>query len=317
MDWYEISILTNKEDLDLAAEILLEQGCGGVSIVDPDEVKNRLENPEPLDYVGSDLTENVPDHYSAKAYFYIDTDIDGIVSTITKRIKECCKGENHVLVKMVNDENWNSWKEYFKPFSLIEGITVVPSWEEYTPMPDEKTIIIDPGMAFGTGTHETTRLCSELVYRYVSEGYSFLDLGTGTGILSMVAKLKNAKTVTAVDIDDAAVRAAKENFQLNGIALRGQNGNEEGIEVIKGTLYSVTDRKFHVVAANIIAEVLIDLAPDMGRILTKPGFVILSGIIEKKEEEVLNAYRENGFEPVERIGENDWVAMVFQWRDFI
>jgi ribosomal protein L11 methylase PrmA len=84
MDWYEISILTNKEDLDLAAEILLEQGCGGVSIVDPDEVKNRLENPEPLDYVGSDLTENVPDHYSAKAYFCIDTDIDGIVSTFLR-----------------------------------------------------------------------------------------------------------------------------------------------------------------------------------------------------------------------------------------
>lgn len=317
MNWYEITITTNKDDVDTVSEILLDQGCGGVSIDDPEEVRDRLDNPLPLDYVGEDLVEKIPDSYAVKAYFCIDSDIDKIAGEVCRRIKESCQKQNDIFVKLVDDEHWNSWKEYFKPFELIDGITVVPSWEEYHPKPGEKIIMMDPGMAFGTGTHETTRLCADLIYRYVSEGDAFLDLGTGTGILSMLAHFKNADKITAVDIDDAAVRAAKENFEINGIQVQDKRGQSDGIEVVKGTLDSVKDRKFNVIAANILAEVLIGIASDMAMVVEAPGIVILSGIIQRKEQDVKDAYNNNGFELLKKKYENDWVAMVFQWRDFI
>ena len=317
MNWYEVTVSTNKEDMDDVSEILLDQGCGGVTVEDPEEVRDRLENPLPLDYVGEDLVEFIPKRYSIKAYFCIDSDIDLIISEVNKRINGICRGENDVFVKLVNDEKWNSWKEYFKPFQLIDNVTVVPSWEVYHSSPDEKIIMMDPGMAFGTGTHETTRLCAQLIYRYVSKDDTFLDLGTGTGILSVIAHLKGAGKITAVDIDDAAVRAAKENFEVNGIKIQSFESRTDEIEVIKGTLDSVKGRRFHVIAANILAEVLIDLAPDMKHIVKYPGFVILSGIIQKKEQEVKDAFNQNGFHHLETIKENDWVAMVFQWQDFM
>lgn len=308
MNWYEVTVLTNKEDVDSVSEILLDQGCGGVTVVDPEEVRNRLAHPLPLDYVGEDLVEKIPEDYSVKAYFCIDSDIESIIGNVKDRIEESCQGKNDVTVHIVNDEKWNSWKEYFKPFQLVDNMTVVPSWEEYHPAPNEKIIKMDPGMAFGTGTHETTRLCARLIDGYLSFGDTFLDLGTGTGILSVIAHLKGAGDITAVDIDDAAVRAAKENFQINGM---------DDIEVKKGTLQAVINRKFKVVAANILAEVLIDLAPDFPNVLTSPGFIILSGIITKKGQDVKNAYERNGFQLVDTVVENDWVAMVFKWQDSI
>ena len=308
MDWYEITIKTNKEDLDKVTEILLEQGCGGVSVDDPDEVNSRLQNPLPTDYLGEDLVEFVPVEYAVKAYFSIDSDISAIKSCLSDRINVECNKQNEIIIKVANDKNWDSWKEYFKPFKLIEGITVVPSWETYIPSEGEKTILMDPGMAFGTGTHETTKLCAYLIDKYVSECQSFLDLGAGTGILSIIAHIKGISDIVAVDIDDAAVRAAKENFMLNDTL---------DIKVVKGTVSAVQHRKFGMIAANILAEVLIDISQQIGNIIKYPGFVVLSGIIKKKENDVRTAYEENGFYHIETKYENDWVAMIFKCRDFI
>lgn len=307
MNWYEITVKTNKDDIDMVSEFLLEQGCGGVTVEDPEEVKERLENPLPLDYVGEDLVEFIPTEYAAKAYFSIDADIDSISLNVQEKIEQFCNNENKVIVKIVNDDKWDSWKEYFKPFELIEGVFVVPSWEDYNSKEDETIIKMDPGMAFGTGTHETTKLCSYLTHKYAQGEYSLLDLGTGTGILSIIAYLKGVRDITAVDIDDAAVRAAKDNFEMNDVS---------GIAIKKGTIEDVSD-KYNFITANILAEVLIDAAPDMRKVLKAPGFVILSGIIKRKEDDVKVAFEQNGFNFVENIYENDWVAMVFQCRDFI
>lgn len=206
----------------------------------------------------------------------------------------------------VDERDWaNEWKKYYHPIHIGEHLVVTPPWESYEAKPGEILVVMDPGMAFGTGTHETTRLCMALMEKYPPAGKRLLDVGTGSGILSIAASKMGAAECFAYDIDPVAVRVAEENVAANGC------GNITcGVsDLLKGV-----DKKapYGYVCANIVADILIRMAPDLAACLAPGAVVITSGIIEGRERDVLSAMEAGGFTRIDTLHEADWSAMVFQ-----
>jgi len=204
----------------------------------------------------------------------------------------------------LDEEDWaNSWKQYYKPIKIGERIVIVPEWEEYIPSRDEIIVKMDPGMAFGSGTHETTRLCIELIEKYITPDCNALDIGTGSGILAIIESLLGAKNVFACDIDPTAVKVARENAALNGV---------ENITFSVSDLLKNVTGLYDFASANIVADIIIRLAPDVGKYLKKDAIIVISGIIYTQSEEVSKVMTENGFDFVYKLEENDWIAYVFK-----
>ena len=202
------------------------------------------------------------------------------------------------------EEDWiNNWKKYFKPIPVGEKLLIRPLWEDEYDAQGRTVLHLEPGLAFGTGTHETTRLCLELLERYVTPGIDFLDMGCGSGILSVAALLLGAKSAVGVDIDPLAVKTAVENAATNRVA--------ERFSGICGNLAEKVTGKFQVVAANIVADIVIELSKDAPRFLTKDSTYIVSGIIDTREEDVLAAIAPT-FQVIERREERGWVAMALK-----
>lgn len=201
----------------------------------------------------------------------------------------------------VDEEDWaNSWKKYYKPIKTGNRLVIVPMWEDYEPSENEITVIMNPGMAFGTGTHETTRLCAALLEQYIHEGDSMLDVGCGSGILAICAARLGAADCFACDIDEVAVRVAEENASLN---------NTPNVKTaVSDLLKSVPDKKYNVICANIVADVIIRLAPDAYKFFAKNGVFIVSGIIDTRADEVKRALEAEGYSIVAERGENGWYA---------
>jgi len=202
------------------------------------------------------------------------------------------------------EEDWaNSWKQYYKPIKIGERIVIVPEWEDYSPLHGELIVKMDPGMAFGSGTHETTRLCIELIEKHIPANCNALDIGTGSGILAIIESLLGAKNVLACDIDPTAVKVARENAALNCV----QNITFEVSDLLKNVtgLYDFA-------SANIVADIIIRLAPDVRRYLKEDAIIVISGIICTQSDEVMKAMTENGFVFTDKLEENDWVAYVFK-----
>ena len=207
----------------------------------------------------------------------------------------------------INEEDWaESWKQYYKPIKIGNKIVIVPMWEDYECAEGEIEVRMDPGMAFGTGTHETTRLVIALLEKYVGENTRMLDVGCGSGILSVCASKLGAKMCAAYDIDPVAVRVAKENIEASGA--------ENIVCGVSDLLKSVdlSGGKYDLVAANIVADIIIRLLPDIRAYMTDGARMICSGIITERSEDVLAAIRENGFEVVEHVEENGWCAIVIK-----
>ncbi|MGM9653363.1 MAG: 50S ribosomal protein L11 methyltransferase [Eubacteriales bacterium] len=203
----------------------------------------------------------------------------------------------------VSEEDWaDSWKKYYKPIRTGKRLVIVPVWETYAKQPGEVTVLMDPGMAFGTGTHETTRLCASLLEAYVTPGCRVLDVGCGSGILAICASKLGAGECFACDIDPAAVRIAAENAALN----RTDNVTCAVSDLLAG----VPQERFDVCVANIVADVIIRMAPDIGRYMKDDGVLIVSGIIEERADEVCAVLAENGFAVVDSRRENGWYAGV-------
>ena len=214
--------------------------------------------------------------------------------------------ELHAEVELVgvNEEDWaNSWKAYYKPIKIGEKIVICPAWERYTPAEGEIVIRMDPGMAFGTGTHETTRLVIRLLEKYTKAGQLMLDVGTGTGILAICASRLGADFCRAYDIDPTAVRVARENIKDSGLS----NVTCDQSDLLKQV--SLEDGQYDLVCANIVADIIIRMTPDVGKYMKDDAVLLASGIIAERCDDVVECFEKNGFKVVEKLTDNDWCGL--------
>lgn len=207
----------------------------------------------------------------------------------------------------VNEEDWaNNWKQYFKPVKVGERIVICPAWEEYRPTDDELVVRMDPGMAFGTGTHESTRLMIRLLEKNTRPGCRMLDVGTGTGILAICASRLGASVCRAYDIDPTAVRVARENIRESGL----ENVTCDRSDLLRQV--DLSEGPYDLISANIVADILIRMMPDVGRYLAPDGVILLSGIVMSRRKDVMDAAAENGFYLTEMLMENGWCALAIK-----
>ncbi len=210
-----------------------------------------------------------------------------------------------MTVTGVADEDWaTSWKKYYKPTPIGEKIVVVPAWEKYDAKPGQIIVNMDPGMAFGTGSHETTRLVGTLIEKYLKSGDRVLDVGTGSGILAIISSKLGASSVDAYDIDPVAVKVANENIKDNGLT----NIHCEVSDLLKNV---PTDSKYQLISANIVADIIIRMSPELENYADDGCIFIASGIINSRADEVISAMAKTPFELVEILDEKDWVAIAF------
>ena len=220
--------------------------------------------------------------------------------------QRCAELDLHAEVELVgvNEEDWaNSWKAYYKPIKIGEKIVICPAWERYTPAEGEIVIRMDPGMAFGTGTHETTRLVIRLLEKYTKAGQLMLDVGTGTGILAICASRLGADLCRAYDIDPTAVRVARENIKDSGLS----NVTCDQSDLLKQV--SLEDGQYDLVCANIVADIIIRMTPDVGKYMKDDAVLLASGIIAERCDDVVACFEANGFKVVEKLTDNDWCGL--------
>ena len=312
MKWTEVRINTTEEAYDAVSEMLTSIGAGGVVIEDPNDIRKQVESPDSLDYADDAFLSSLGEDVVVKAYFHSESANNELINLIREKLSFISKfldtGKGYTGCSEIDEEDWaTAWKKHYKPFHISDGIVIKPSWEDYPVQDGELIIELDPGMAFGTGTHETTRLCSQLLEKYVSPGDTMIDVGCGTGILSIAAAKLGAGHITAVDIDEVAVRVTNENCRINGV--------ESGITAIKGVLADVPKAKVDIIVANIIADVIIGIADNMQYHIKNGGIIITSGIIRERREDVLEAYTSRGFVQEDLMELGEWVAIVFRWQD--
>lgn len=312
MKWNRYTLKTTTEAEDIIIATLAEVGIEGVEIEDhqpltEDEMSQMFVDIPP---------EFKPDDNVAYLHFYLEPEEDNeaILKAAKAELDSLREfmdiGEAKISKSETEDKDWiNNWKEYFHHF-YVDDILVVPSWEE-VPEGDESKIIlhIDPGTAFGTGMHETTQLCIRQLKKFVKPGCEILDVGTGSGILSIVALKLGAGKALGTDLDPCTVSAVKENKESNDII-------DEDFSLILGNLIDDNEtqdaagyEKYDIVTANILADVLIPLAPQVIKHLKKDGVFITSGILDVKEDEVAKALVEAGFEIIETTHQGEWVSI--------
>jgi len=310
MKWNEVKIETASEAVEAVANILMEAGASGVAIEDSLDVENFKSDPYGEILTKEDFT-TIEEGAIVMAYFPETIFLPEILPFIKERVTKLPEfglaiGKNIVTVSEVEESNWaTAWKKYYHPVRITRLLTVVPSWESYqTTDPLEKIITLDPGMAFGTGTHPTTSLTLQALESTLRGGETLLDVGTGSGVLSIAAKHLGAKEVYAYDLDEVAVRSAKENMDLNEVA--------KDVHVSANDLLKGIEIESDVIVANILADIILLMIPDAWRLLKQTGTLIVSGIIEEKKEMVLTAMEEQGFVVDQVFQQKDWYAIMLK-----
>lgn len=309
MRWIEVSVRTTQEASETIAEKLMNMGANGTEMVDPVAFRKALENNKYLDYADDGLIDKYGTDVIVKAYFSDDLNPINISEelklTIDSMSDQIDIGSGEINYTMRDDAEWKDvWKQYFKPFKFTDKIVIKPSWEEYIAQEDEIVIEMDPGMAFGTGTHETTKMCAVLGEKYIRDNDKVLDLGCGTAILGLLAVKLGASSALAVDIDDAAVKTARQNID--------NNGEINKIQVMRGALNDVPEGAFDMIFINIIADVIIEISKEIRKYVKNGTNIILSGIIKDLKTEVKSKYLDLGFILVEELNMGEWEAMVFR-----
>ncbi len=312
MDWQEVVIQTEKEAVEAVAEVFHLLGSGGVVIEDPELIQYMTKSGQ---WDAYELPEVLIEStvYLVKGYFPLDqrlpARLEGLKSELDAIRLRLGHTPYEAAFAVINEEDWaNSWKAYFKPIKIGDRIVVRPTWEEYTPDEGEIVLDIDPGMAFGIGSHASTAMCVRLLEKYVGDGDYVIDVGTGTGILSMSAVRLGAKGVLALDYDDTAVKVARENVclnQLDGI-----------IDVRCNDLLNGLAKKADLITANITADIIKRLMPQVKGCLKPGGKFITSGIIVEREPEIKKVGTDLGFVLLEELIQEGWVACVWQLKEY-
>ena len=311
MNWTEVKIYTTTAGIDPLTGSMLDLGLQGFMIEDAQDFDEFLHDTTPhWDYVDQAVMEKMKDCETCVTIYVADNpqgmeelmQVRQILARLKAQDPDGKYGRLELEMKDVDEEDWsNAWKKYYHPVQVGEHLVVCPSWEAYDRQPDDVVLTLNPGMAFGTGTHDTTRLCMELLEKYITPQDTVLDVGCGSGILAITAALLGANKIIGCDIDEVAVKVAGENAALNGV--------QDRIAFHQGDLTSQVEGSFQIICANIVADVIIRLSEDAGRYLAKDGIFIISGIIDTREQDVLNALEQNGFQVIERRTSGGWVAL--------
>ncbi|MFU0799705.1 MAG: 50S ribosomal protein L11 methyltransferase [Xylanivirga thermophila] len=313
MDWIEITIETTSEGIEAVSQVLYEAGVSGVVIEDPADIDMLKKQETDWDYVDEDLLNNMEEHVLVRGYLPEGASFHDKIQCIRSRVFNLLKkdlgidiGTGKIRLNNVKEEDWaNNWKKYFKPHKVGNKVVIKPTWEEYIPKEDEIILHLDPGMAFGTGTHETTMLCIKQLENYIDGKSHVLDVGCGTGILGISSALLGAKSVIAVDIDENAVKVAKENAKLNGV--------NDKLKIVCGNLLDNISGRFDVIVANIIADAIISLSEDVWKYLNPGGVFIACGIILDRLEEVLSTLESKGYKIIETQKMGEWAVVVSRY----
>lgn len=306
-DYIEISVKTTHLGSELVADALSELSDGGVSVSDVQDVIDLENSGKNWDYAEESVYAK-DKTVVVKCYVKISEKAQKLadISRALKSLKENSPfdlGELTVSETEVDGEEWREkWKENFKPIR-IGKIVIVPEWMDYTPQAHEKTVVIGSNMAFGTGEHETTSMCVELLQKYVDENDTVIDVGTGSGILGIAAAKLGAKNVIMTDIDECAITAAEQNIKLNGV---------KNAKVYLKNLLDDNTVKGDVIVANIMAEVLIAFAAGLKSNLKSGGRVILSGILTDRLDKVIAAYKAQGFTLIDTEIKGEWAAIALK-----
>lgn len=300
MEWTDLSIKVSVENLDDAAAIAQMVSGSGIYIEDYSDLEEKTLEIAHIDLIDEELVAK--DRSKAVVHIYLPPDYSPAeaISYIGKRL-ESCGIAFEITTDGVKEENWaTAWKRYYHPIELSDKLAICPSWENFAPKKGQKTICLDPGMAFGTGTHETTRLCLKLLEDELKEGMSMLDVGCGSGILAICAKLLGSGRTVGVDIDPVAVRTAKENAALNGCG---------DIELTCGDLACDISGTFDVICANIVADAILRLAKDLPQLMHPNSVCAVSGIIDSRRQEVEEGLKAAGLIPFKVELQNGWAAI--------
>lgn len=310
LKWSELCIHTTNEAIEPISNILHEAGASGVVIEDSED----LDKDRPTDF--GEMYELDPIDFPEqgvllKAYLPMNSFLGETVDQIKQAINNLLLydidlGTNQITLSEVNEEEWaTAWKKYYKPVKISEKITITPTWEDYQPVSSDELIIeLDPGMAFGTGTHPTTVLSMQALERYLKPNDTVIDVGTGSGVLSIASALLGAQHVSAYDLDEVAVNSARINTKLNKV--------HDKIQVKQNNLLDHIDEKPDLIVANILAEIILRFEKDAYQLLKPEGIFITSGIIQAKKEQVRQALIDAGFRIIEINQMEDWISIIAQ-----
>lgn len=316
LKWVRFTISTKTEAVEAISYALTDIGIPSIEINDPKDITFTMENKNKTDwdYIDDELLkEKDMEEVFIKAYLPEDSPYEEKLIQIQEKlnnIKEFLSiGKGTIEIETMDEEEWaNSWKKYYKPIKIGKNIIIKPSWEEYVSKNEDEIIIeMDPGMAFGTGTHETTSMCMELLERFVDKDDMVFDIGCGSGILGITSSKLGASKVIGIDLDSNAVKVAKENVKRN---------NVDGImKVYKGNLLDLVNEKADIVVANIIADVIIELSHSVFKVLKPNGIFIASGIIRERLSEVKESLNKNNFNIIDIYEKGEWCAVASQMKE--
>ncbi|WP_353106077.1 50S ribosomal protein L11 methyltransferase [Acetoanaerobium noterae] len=307
MKWTEIKVKTTTEAVEAVANIFYEIGAQGVVIEDPNDFLYQQKDELSWDYIEEEVFFNGYEGAIVKAYLSEEENVLAKIESIKESVNNLPSfginiGDGIVELEEVNQQDWeNAWKQYYKPVKVSDKIVIKPTWEEYNAKLNELVIELDPGMAFGTGTHETTNMCIQALERHIDSNCSVLDIGCGSGILSIAAAKLGADRVLGVDLDPVAVKVSKENIEQNNLL--------GFVEIRHGNLMDVVTEKTDIVVANIIADIVIKLADEVANYMKEDGLFISSGIIMPRLEEVKKAIEDKGFEILEVNTQGEWACI--------
>lgn len=310
MEWIEVVIETVSENEDIVTDILYQAGASGLTIEDPKDFIDLSNDKESWDFIDSSLMNFEKDKISFKAYFPKSQDLEKTLDFIKDKIvnrplKDIGNPYGDLILNLVDDEDFaESWKKYYKPIKIGKRIIIKPTWEDYQAEVDDLIIELDPGMAFGTGTHETTYMCLEALESIVKPNDHIYDIGCGSGILGIAAAKLGAEKVIGIDIDPVCIDVSKENIKINNV--------EDKVQVYQGNLFDLVDDKVDLIVSNIIAEVIAGMVGDLNKYLKDDGIFIASGIILDKVELVEKALIENDMEILDSRKLREWACIVAQ-----